>query len=91
LKSLNYRNLEGYTPLHLACLADKPECVKALIVAGADVNIAASQTSVHSLSSSATPSGCLGDFVHVNQKKLHAQVCLFISVELLVKVIHNRG
>jgi hypothetical protein len=80
----------------MACLADKPECVRALIVAGADVNIAASQTSVPSSSSSssssssiATPSGCLGDFVHENQKKLHAQVCLFIGVELRVKLIHN--
>lgn len=31
----------GYTPLHLACVADKPECVKALLLAGADVNIPA--------------------------------------------------
>jgi calcium-independent phospholipase A2 len=72
----------------LACLADKPECVKALIVAGADVNIAASQTSAHA-SSSATPSECLGTFLHENPKKLHAEVCLFISVELQVKLIHS--
>jgi len=71
-KCLNYQNAAGYTPLHLACRADKPECVKALIIAGADVNIAASQTSVDS-SSSTTPSSCLGDFVHENTKKLHAE------------------
>lgn len=39
--NLNHCNANGYTPLHLACLSDKPECVKALIQAGANVNIAA--------------------------------------------------
>ncbi|KAI4470260.1 calcium-independent phospholipase a2 [Holotrichia oblita] len=38
---LNAQNKLGYTPLHLACVADKPECVKALLLAGADVNIPA--------------------------------------------------
>lgn len=42
--NLNHCNEDGYTPLHLACLADKPDCVKALIQAGADVNIAARKT-----------------------------------------------
>ncbi|XP_076272916.1 calcium-independent phospholipase A2 VIA isoform X3 [Rhynchophorus ferrugineus] len=37
-KCLSSRNQNGYTPLHMACLADKPECVKALLIAGADVN-----------------------------------------------------
>ncbi|CAG9771001.1 unnamed protein product [Ceutorhynchus assimilis] len=37
-KCLNSRNKNGHTPLHMACLADKPECVKALLIAGADVN-----------------------------------------------------
>ncbi|GAB6030891.1 hypothetical protein CHUAL_007723 [Chamberlinius hualienensis] len=35
---INQRNIAGQTPLHLACIADKPDCVKALIYAGADVN-----------------------------------------------------
>lgn len=35
---INNRNKAGHTALHFACLADKPECVKALIYAGADVN-----------------------------------------------------
>ncbi|KAK9880834.1 hypothetical protein WA026_013160 [Henosepilachna vigintioctopunctata] len=35
---LNARNKDGYTPLHKACLADKPDCVRALLRAGADVN-----------------------------------------------------
>lgn len=42
-KCLNARNKNGHTPLHMACLADKPDCVKALILAGADVNIAATK------------------------------------------------
>jgi len=75
--------------LHLACLADKPECVKALIIAGADVNIAASQTSVVSASSSTTPSSCLGDFVHENTKKLYAEVCLLFNAELQIKLVHS--
>lgn len=40
-KNLNHCNADGYTPLHLACLKDKPDCVKALLLAGADVNISA--------------------------------------------------
>lgn len=36
--NLNHCNTDGYTPLHLACLADKPDCVKALLLAGADTN-----------------------------------------------------
>lgn len=38
---MNHLNSDGYTPLHLACLKDKPDCVKALLLAGADVNITA--------------------------------------------------
>jgi len=36
------RNDEGFSPLHLACIADRPDCVKALITAGADINAAGS-------------------------------------------------
>ncbi|CAG0900955.1 unnamed protein product [Darwinula stevensoni] len=35
---INHVNDEGNTPLHLACLADKPDCVQALICAGANMN-----------------------------------------------------
>lgn len=38
ISNLNHCNIDGYTPLHLACLADKPDCVKALLLAGADTN-----------------------------------------------------
>lgn len=37
--NVNIRNAEGHTPLHLACLCDKPDCVKALLAAGADANV----------------------------------------------------
>lgn len=41
---LNSRNKDGYTPLHKACLSDKPECVRALLKAGADVNKTATKS-----------------------------------------------
>ncbi len=37
---INQANAEGQTPLHIACLSDRPECVKALIAAGANINLA---------------------------------------------------
>lgn len=43
---MNHLNSDGYTPLHLACTKDKPECVKALLLAGADVNITAKQNNI---------------------------------------------
>ncbi|GBP75695.1 hypothetical protein EVAR_98545_1 [Eumeta japonica] len=39
--NLNLYNNQGYTPLHMACLANAPECVRALLLAGADVNFTA--------------------------------------------------
>ena len=35
---VNACNDAGYSPLHMACMADKPDCVRALLIAGADVN-----------------------------------------------------
>ena len=35
---LNTRNQNNFTPLYLACLNDKPDCVKELLKNGADVN-----------------------------------------------------
>jgi len=36
---LDETNKDGLTPLHLACLEDKPMCVEALLLAGANANI----------------------------------------------------
>ena len=38
--TLNQRNVDGYTAMHWACLSNNPDCVNALLLAGADVNIA---------------------------------------------------
>lgn len=59
--SLNSRNSNGYTPIHVACQNDKPECVKALLLIGADVNISASE------STQPTSPGYVGDFLQHNK------------------------
>ncbi|XP_066602685.1 85/88 kDa calcium-independent phospholipase A2-like [Prorops nasuta] len=65
--TLNSRNCDGYTPLHLACLNDKPDCVKALLLIGADVNIPA-------MDDKPTSPGYVGDFLHDKPNlKLHAE------------------
>nr|CAD7447762.1 unnamed protein product [Timema bartmani] len=69
-KCLNLRNFKGYTPLHVACLADKPDCVKALLRAGADVNIAATEATS---SPNNSPPGYVIDFLQDHPNKLYAQ------------------
>ncbi|XP_046143322.1 85/88 kDa calcium-independent phospholipase A2 [Osmia bicornis bicornis] len=64
--SLNSRNCNGHTPLHVACLNNKPECVKALLLIGADVNIPASEGEPSSPS-------YVGDFLHSKPNVLHAE------------------
>ncbi|KYM92145.1 85 kDa calcium-independent phospholipase A2, partial [Atta colombica] len=64
--SLNSRNSNGHTPMHVACLNDKPECVKALLLIGADVNISASEGQPSS-------PGYVGDFLHNKPNVLHAE------------------
>lgn len=64
--SLNSRNSNGHTPLHVACLNNKPECVKALLLIGADVNIPASEGEPSS-------PGYVGDFLHSKPNVLHAE------------------
>lgn len=75
-KCLNYQNISGYTPLHIACLADKPDCVQTLLSQGADVNISASkgQTAACMLP------GYVGDFMQANNKKLYVQVSDYLEV-----------
>ncbi|XP_068618165.1 85/88 kDa calcium-independent phospholipase A2 [Battus philenor] len=67
--SLNIYNKQGYTPLHMACLANAPDCVRALLLAGADVNLSAAK---RSHPSNALP-GIVGDIVQDNQPKLYQQ------------------
>ncbi|KAJ8713641.1 hypothetical protein PYW07_014011 [Mythimna separata] len=65
--SLNVYNKQGYTPLHTACLADAPDCVRALMLAGADVNLTAAQRSTSLLP------GIVGDLLQDNHPKLYQQ------------------
>ncbi|XP_054288851.1 85/88 kDa calcium-independent phospholipase A2-like isoform X2 [Macrosteles quadrilineatus] len=67
-RCLNYRNICGYTPLHIACLADKPDCVQTLLAQGADVNISATKGQISTM-----PPGFVGDFMEGNAKKLYVQ------------------
>ncbi|KAK1129737.1 hypothetical protein K0M31_019451 [Melipona bicolor] len=64
--SLNSRNNNGHTPIHVACLNNKPECVTALLLIGADVNIAASE-------GQPTSPSYVGDLLHSKQNALHAE------------------
>ncbi|XP_048506119.1 85/88 kDa calcium-independent phospholipase A2 [Athalia rosae] len=64
--SLNSRNNNGQTPLHVACLADKPECVKALLLIGADVNIPPTD-------GEPTSPGYVGDFLHDKPNAFYSQ------------------
>lgn len=64
--SLNSRNNNGHTPIHVACLNDKPECVKALLLIGADVNITAAEGEQSS-------PGYVGDFLHSKPNVLHTE------------------
>ncbi|XP_055842006.1 85/88 kDa calcium-independent phospholipase A2 isoform X1 [Episyrphus balteatus] len=67
---LNHCNVDGYTPLHLACLYDKPDCVKALLLSEADVNLPAKNIS--KVYKTTTPSSVAG-FVKTNANKLYTQ------------------
>lgn len=60
----------GNTPLHMACLADKPDCVNALLMAGADVNLTASPLSDDEENSSP---GYVGDFLQENPNTLYKE------------------
>ena len=64
--SLNSRNINGHTPIHVACLNNKPECVKALLLIGADVNIPAAEGQPSS-------PGYVGDLLQSNPNVLHAE------------------
>lgn len=72
VKCLNDHNAKGHTPLHMACLVDKPECVKALMLAGADCNISAANGNYTEMDSSAKEPGIVGNLVHEFSSKLYA-------------------
>ncbi|CAO1408014.1 unnamed protein product [Diamesa serratosioi] len=71
--NLNHYNLDGYTPLHWACLSNNPDCVSALLCAGADVNISARNVS-NTNKKNATASS-VAEFLKIpnNTNKLCAQ------------------
>lgn len=68
---MNHCNSDGYTPLHLACLADKPECVKHLLLAGADGNISACTTTANKINR--VGDGSVADFLQSNPNTLDTQ------------------
>ncbi|XP_073946905.1 85/88 kDa calcium-independent phospholipase A2-like [Choristoneura fumiferana] len=67
--TLNVYNKQGYTPLHMACLANAPDCVRALLLAGADVNLSTRRAGA---AASALP-GIVGELLIDNQPKLYQQ------------------
>ncbi|XP_055605449.1 85/88 kDa calcium-independent phospholipase A2 isoform X2 [Uranotaenia lowii] len=69
--NLNHCNADGYTPLHVACLGDKPDCVKALLLAGADTNKMAPCAS--NAFNRNTTSSNVADFLVDNPNKLFTQ------------------
>ncbi|CAH2245451.1 jg8709 [Pararge aegeria aegeria] len=78
--SLNIYNKQGYTPLHMACLADAPDCVRALILAGADVNLTAAEKRIVMSTTYTIPadlfpelSSIVGDVLQDNRPKLFQQ------------------
>lgn len=54
----------------MACLADKPDCVQALLLAGADCNISASKVEVDEVQG---PPGYVGDFIQEHPNTLYQQ------------------
>jgi len=86
-KCLNYRNINGFTPLHLACQANKPECVKELLVCGADVNIPAG-VPVTNISENKLP-GIVKEYLQDNHRKLFVEVRKNLHIFLIYFVSTN--
>uniref|UniRef100_A0A336LZK7 phospholipase A2 n=1 Tax=Culicoides sonorensis TaxID=179676 RepID=A0A336LZK7_CULSO len=77
LSTLNQLNSDGYTPLHLACSKDKPDCVTALLLAGADVNVTAKlhkQNTVNAnLQPSNKPKSFVADLLKSNKNEIFSE------------------
>ena len=72
---INSLNNEGQTPLHLACAADKPECVRALISVGANPNCAGSSGLDSNIMSLASKSiACAREILTAFPNQLHEKV-----------------
>lgn len=70
---LNHCNSDGYTALHLSCVSNKPDCVKALLIAGADVNIDAQNGRSKYPSTTAPKISTVADIMHLNADKLNTE------------------
>ncbi|XP_064463813.1 85/88 kDa calcium-independent phospholipase A2-like isoform X2 [Ornithodoros turicata] len=68
---INQVNKDGYTPLQLACLMDKPKCVRELLKEGADVNSAS--VNLCPDRNNATATVCVGRD-HVEQNEHNFQI-----------------
>ena len=77
---INTPNKDGQTPLHLACVADKPECVKALIAAGANINLAGKDQGTVVHTAAATSTACAKEILTAFPNKLHAKVGYFFHL-----------
>ncbi|XP_035230665.1 85/88 kDa calcium-independent phospholipase A2-like isoform X2 [Stegodyphus dumicola] len=58
---INIFNNKGFTPFHLACMADKTECVMELLKAGVDVNLRVALKEENLSTNSDSPSRCMKD------------------------------
>lgn len=71
--TINSRNKENLTPLHLACQADKPDCVKALIAAGANINVASNEEGSIVQTAVANSFACAKEILTAFPNQLHVK------------------
>lgn len=73
--NLNHINLEGITPLHKACMSNNPDCVHALLCAGADCNISAKHVNGNRQQirqpSTSSPTGSVAEYIQANAIKIN--------------------
>lgn len=86
---INSKNIDGQTPLHLACLADKPDCVKALIAAGANINLSSSDEGSIVQTAVATSSACAKEILTAFPNQLNAKVWEKISIRVIFLLCYH--